>query len=208
MLAVMAGLALAVPAPAQDALVLHRYDSLGIWIGVPEAWTQSRVTTTTKAEFFGKFGWNYTGGDAGEVWSAFGSFSHVEVDEALEPADEAYRMHVLTLFVSRARTYYSQWLCRRGRRSLWEPMVAAPAGGTLVDDRRLRPPTMPGEQIPMFGRAYTLQHATAPVPTVGRIYAFTRDERCYVLRLESTTADAVAADRLHDRVFGWLRVLE
>jgi len=164
--------------------------------------------TTTKAQFFAKFGWKYGGEDGGDLWSAFGSFSHVDVDSSLVPSDSAYSTHFLTLFVERSPTLYRKWLCRLGRRSLMTDIDEVKAGTTVVSERRLPAPSPSADQVGMFGIGFTRIAAGARLPTVGRAYAFVHRDMCYSIKIESTSARAGDNEHLHDRMFRTLKLVE
>ncbi len=194
---------------AQDvALRTQVFPEIGLSLALPDAWSSSDLVVTTRAEFFGKFGWNYRGDDAEAVWSAFGSFSHVDVDSSLVPADSAYRTHFLTLFVERSPTLYRQWLCRLGRRSLMTDIDEVKAGTTVVSERRLPAPSPSADQVGVYGIGFTRIAAGARLPTVGRMYAFVHREMCYSIKIESTSARAEENERLHERMFRSLRLME
>jgi hypothetical protein len=186
----------------------YSFPTIGLAIGIPENWAPSELVTTTRAQFFAKFGWNYRGDDAEAVWSAFGSFSHVDVDSSLVPADSAYSAHFLTLFVERSPTMYKKWLCRLGRRSLMRDIDEVKAGTTVLSERRLPAPSPSADQAGVYGIGFVRVAAGSRLPTVGRLYTFVHREKCYSIKIESTSARSGDNERLHDRMFRTLQLVE
>ena len=193
---------------AQDqAFRQYDYSSVGLAFSVPAGWTHNGLATTTKAAFIKQFGWIYDKPDAGDIWNAVGSFSSVDVDSSLVPSDSAYTLHHLTIFVSRANTLYKQWLCNFRRISIWEPRPVVKADDRLFREFRIDPPDMPDGLSSAYGKYYEYAGKDAPLPTIGHVFSFVHQERCFDIRLESTSANMMHYATLHDQILNTVRLM-
>lgn len=183
------------------------YRAIGLAVSVPATWTHDGITTTTKAEFIRKFGFNYDKADNDEIWRAHGRFSLIEVDSTLIPSDSAYALHFFTIFVERSRTLYKQWLCRHGKETLFSEMDFVPPGATIAQAEDIGPPRQLQDGWTVYGKAYELTKEGVTLPIVGRIYSFNHEEQCYSIKLESTAPDRRNSIRMHERIANSLEVI-
>lgn len=184
------------------------YKTIGLAFDVPDNWTHDGITTTTKSEFIREFGFNYQKPDGDEIWRAHGRFSFVEVDSTLMPSDSAHALHFFTIFVARSRTLYKQWLCRHGKQSLFEEIDYAPPEATVVRSEDLSPPRLLENDRTVYGKAYELAKEGVPLPTIGRIYTFNHEERCYRIKIESTAIDRRHSIRMQERIANSIQVID
>ena len=175
----------------------YNYSDIGLQFTIPSNWTEDGLATTTKAAFIKQFGWIYDKPDAQDVWSAVGSFSSLEVDSTLIPSDSAYTLHRLTIFVSRANTLYKQWLCKYRRNSLWQAKPLVKEGDTLIRDDGFWPYELPEGLSTAKGQSYEFIPSQAKVPTLGHVFSFIHESRCFELKLESTATNMLLTKSLH-----------
>ena len=178
----------------------YDYARIGLSLGVPAHWLHHGLTTTTKAEFIKQFGWHYDKPDAHDIWNAVGSFSSIEVDSTRLPADEAYAIHRLTIFVNRANTLYKQWLCRFGRANLWQAKPLIKEGSTLISERKIGPFEWPEGLARGSGKSYEYISSEPNLPTLGHRFYFLHQKRCFEINIESSTAMPGIYERLHKNI--------
>ncbi len=189
------------------AFTRYDYSAVGLSFSVPEDWTHNGLSTTTKAAFIKQFGWIYDKPDAGEIWNAVGSFSKVSIDSTLIPSDSAYTIHHLTIFVSRANTLYKQWLCKYRRDNILEPRPVIKEDDWLFREQRIDDLELPFGLSSAYGLYYEYAGKNAPLPTVGHVFSFLHQERCFDIRLESTTAALKQYAALHDQILASMKLI-
>jgi hypothetical protein len=184
------------------------FQEVELQFSVPENWVHSGLVTKTKSEFIREFGRVYEQPDSAEVWSAFTSFNRVEVDSSLVPSDSAYSIHFLTIFVQRSRTLYRQWLCWHDRRSLWEGNEQRTPESRVISEKRLRGGRSVPPIIGVYAKEYELATERVEVSTLGHVTSFVHEEKCYRIKLESTSVDTNQSAWLHDRILRTVRILD
>ncbi len=192
---------------SQEIFTQYDYSAVGLAFSVPENWTHNGLSTTTKAAFIKQFGWIYDKPDAGDIWNAVGSFSSVNVDSSLIPSDSAYTIHHLTIFVSRANTLYKQWLCKFRRSSILEPRPVVKEDDMLFLEKRIGEVELPYGLSSAYGKYYEYAGKNAPLPTVGHVFSFLHQERCFDIRLESTTAELKQYAALHNQILASVKLM-
>ena len=188
-------------------LIEYDYGDIGLFFSVPDTWTHNGVMTKTKAEFIKQFGWNYTKPDAGDLWHAFGSFISVEVDSSLIPSDSAYSIHKLTIAVERSPTWLKQWLCRIGKRFLWDDRGPEGRDVEIVSEKSIDQKYFQSGLLEEFGKEYWLSTRQTNLTTLGRVISFVHQERCYEIKMESTSANLAKAAHLHEQIMGTMKLM-
>ena len=189
-----------------QALKPYDYSRIGLTFSVPESWQHAGTSVTTKAAFIKQFGWTYDKPDAGDVWSAVGSFSSVAVDSTLIPSDSAYTIHHLTIFVSRSNTLYKQWLCRHRRSSLWAEKPLVRDSYTLLSSDKMGPYDLPTGLSNAYGIVYEYASQQSPLSTLGHVFSFVHQEKCFEIQLESTSALPTERLMLHRRILDTVKI--
>ncbi len=72
----------------------------------------------------------------------------------------------------------------------------------------LPPPRQLRDRWTVYGKAYEMIREGDAVPTTGRMYTFNREERCYRIKLESTSPDRRYTTRMHERIISSLGFIE
>ncbi len=192
---------------AQDAAFqAYDYSPIGLHFQVPKQWTHDGLTTTTKAEFIKQFGWIYTKPDADDIWNAVGRFSSMSVDSSLIPSDSAYTIHSLIIFVNRANTLYKRWLCLHRRSNIFEARPLVKDNHILTIDEHVTPYNLPSGLTDAKGRFYEYYSDQIRVPTTGHVFTFVHQEKCFELKLESTSSDVFAATVLHSQILNSIKL--
>ena len=191
---------------AQDVdFLTYDYGEIGLTFDVPATWEHDGLRTTTKAAFIKQFGWIYDKPDANDIWSAVGSFSSITVDSTLFPSDTAFEMHKMTVFVNRAHTLYRRWLCLQRKASFLEDKPLINGGYALIREDRVRSFDLPRSLSDVSGTSYQYYSGHIDLLTQGHVFTFVHQEKCYEIRIESTTADPANNIQLHEQI---LRSLE
>ena len=187
---------------AQDAPYrMYDYGEIGLTFMVPSSWEHDGLRVTTKAAFIKKFGWIYDKPDANDIWSAVGSFSSITVDSTLLPSDSSFSMHKMTLYVNRAHTLYRRWLCLHRRASILEARPLVNDGFILVQEDKISRYDLPSALSDANGNAYQYYSGQVDLLTQGHVFSFVHQEKCYEIRIESTTADPDGSARVHEHIF-------
>ena len=195
----------AFPLHAQDMqFLLHDYSPIGLTFMVPANWEHDGLTVTTKAGFIKQFGWVYDKPDADDIWNAVGGFSSFPVDSSAAPTEQAFEMHKMTVFVSRAHTLYRRWLCLHRRNGVFEARPLINEQFTLVEKDNIRPFDLPPNLSDANGVSYRYYAGQTRLPTQGHVFTFVHQEKCYELRLESTAANPNKSTRVHERILNSL----
>ena len=188
-------------ARAQEVhFVKQDYSEVGLTFMVPASWEHDGLLTTTKAAFIKHFGWTYDKPDANDIWSAVGSFSSVSVDSTLLPYDSAFEMHKMNLYVNRAQTLYKRWLCLQRKIDPLESKPLINGKYQLVQRNKIRSSSLPPNLSGAKGIAYQYDTGRVNLITYGHIYTFIHQEKCYEIKLESTTADPLSSIRMHELI--------
>lgn len=176
------------------------YATIGLTFSVPDTWQHDGLQTTSKAAFIKQFGWVYDKPDKDAIWNAVGRFSSVQVDSARLPGADAYTMHNLTIFVNRANTLYKQWLCQRHRLNLFQTKPLVKEDARLVSQKKLGPADLPHGLARAHGQSYQYQSAQTQLTTLGHVFAFVHQARCFEIKIESTAAFVGAQTALHQHI--------
>ena len=184
----------------QPAFQRYDYSEIGLQFNLPAHWTQDGLSTTTKAAFIKQFGWVYDKPDANFIWSAVGSFSSVEVDSTLMPSDSAYAIHNFNIFVGRANTIYKKWLCRHHRLNVWQAKPLVKEGDILLDKNNIWPLHLPDGLPNAKGIMYEYVSRGSQLSTLGHVFSFVHETRCFELRLESTSSNLAGSKILHQDI--------
>lgn len=185
-------------APAQSQA--NDYATIGLTFSVPDTWQHDGLQTTSKAAFIKQFGWVYDKPDKDAIWNAVGRFSSVQVDSARLPGADAYTMHNLTIFVNRANTLYKQWLCRQHRLNLFQAKPLVKEDARLISQKKLGPVDLPDGLVRAHGQSYQYQSYQAQLTTLGHVFAFVHQARCFEIKIESTAAFVGAQTALHQHI--------
>ena len=191
-----------------QAMQEYDYGGLGLAFSVPSTWTHNGVVITTKADFIRQFGRTYNEPDSSSVWNAYGSFFYIDIDSSRVPAEDAYAIHRLTLSVQRSRTMYRKLLCRFGKKSLWEDVELVKADARLVSEENISSPASISQLFGNYAKAYERTTAGTNLPTIGRMYRFYMQERCYTLKIESTSQRKSQNKRLHEVIVNSLKLVK
>ena len=180
--------------------LVYDYSEVGLTFMVPAEWEHDGLTTTTKAEFIKHFGWVYDEPDANDLWSAYGSFSSVAVDSTRLPSDASLTIHTMKVFVNRAHTFYKRWLCLYRKNNILESKPLVNEGYALVQEKRMAPLELPPNLSDAKGISYQYHSRQVNLPTYGHVYTFVHQDKCYEIRLESTSANPIWSNRLHGHI--------
>lgn len=201
-------LLLAVAASAQNrSFRTYTFREMDLRVSVPASWTHNGMVARSKAEFIRSFGRTYDKPDGADLWNAFSSFIDVDVDSTRLPAEAAYHVHRFTIVVERASTWLKQWLCRWGKRPIWTDRLVLHAGARLIEEEVLRRSHLPAGLPGAFGKRYVFETPASPAITVGHVLFFPHEQRCYELRLESTSDDPQGSTRLQRQVLEMLALM-
>ena len=184
--------------------VKHDYAEIGLSFLLPANWEHDGLNTTTKAAFIKEFGWNYDKPDANDIWNAFGSFSSISIDSTLLPNDAAFEMHKMTIFVNRAQTMYRQWLCKQRRENILDSKPLINNGFALVKEDWVRSVNLPRNLPDASAKSYQYYTGEVYLLTQGHVYTFIHQDKCYEIKIESTTSDPTGSIRLHERIINSL----
>ncbi len=193
------------PVPAAGQAQVHAYSAIGLSFSVPEHWQHDGLQTTSKAAFIKQFGWIYDKPDKDDIWNAVGRFSSVEVDSTRLPAADAYVIHNLTIFVNRANTLYKQWLCRQHRLNLFQTKPLVKEDARLLAQRQLPAVDLPDGLTRTKGQSYEYQshHQQLNKPrvtTLGHVFAFVHQARCFEIKIESTSVSTAMQAAVQQRI--------
>lgn len=178
----------------------YDYGDIGLTFMVPAHWEHDGLNSTTKAAFIKHFGWLYDEPDASDIWNAFGSFSSVSVDSTLLPSDSALTMHKMTIFVNRAHTLYRRWLCLQQRESVLKSKPLINSRYALIKQDRISSFDLPENMDNASAKSYLYYTGDVELPTMGHLYTFVHEDKCYEIRLESTMFDPAKSVRMHERI--------
>ncbi|MEM8486536.1 MAG: hypothetical protein AAF564_13375 [Bacteroidota bacterium] len=204
---VFAGCLFAAPIPAAGQPLASDYAAIGLGFSVPDTWQHDGLQTTTKAAFIKQFGWVYDKPDKDAIWNAVGRFSSIQVDSMRLPAAEAYTMHNLTIFVNRANTLYKQWLCRQHRLNLFQTKPLVKEDARLILQHKLAPVDMPAGLSRAHGQSYQYQSFQAELTTIGHVFAFVHQARCFEVKIESTAAAIDSQSALHQHILNTFELI-
>ena len=189
------------------AFKAYDYSKMGLSLSVPDSWHHAGSNITTKAAFIKQFGWTYDKPDAGDIWSAVGSFSSMTVDSTLMPSDSAYTLHHLTIFVSRSNTLYKRWLCRHRRSSVWSEKPLVKSGQHLLTSNKMGPFDLPMGLSTAYGKGYEYSSKQSDLSTLGHVFSFVHQEKCFEIQLETTSAFQAERLALHKRILDTVRLV-
>lgn len=197
-----AGCLLAAPMSAAGQVQNSDYAIIGLSFSVPDSWQHDGLQTTSKAAFIKHFGWVYDKPDKDAIWNAVGRFSSIQVDSTRLPDTDAYAIHNLTIFVNRANTLYKQWLCRRHRLNLFQTKPLIKEDARLISQKKLAPADLPDGLTRAHGQSYQYQSYQDQLTTLGHVFAFVHQARCFEIKIESTSAFVNAQAALHKHILG------
>ncbi len=196
----LSGYLAAAPISAAGQVQVSDYAAIGLSFSVPESWHHDGLQTTSKAAFIKQFGWIYDKPDKDAIWNAVGRFSSMEIDSTLLPSAEAYTLHNLTIFVNRANTLYKQWLCRQHRLNLFQTKPLVKEDARLMSQEKMASVDLPDGLSRAHGQSYQYQLYQSQLQTLGHVFAFVHQARCFEVKIESTSASIDSQSALHQHI--------